>query len=596
MTRMLTEEQVARFHREGYLSPLRVMSEEAAQAVREKLEAHERQPAGRCAANCATSRTCCSSSSPTWCTRRRSSTRSRTSTAPTCSAGPPTSSSRKPARPAFVSWHQDSTYWGLSSPDVVTAWVALTESNQANGAMEVIPGTHLMDQVPHRDTFDNNNLLSRGQEVAVEVDASKAVRLDLRPGEMSLHHVRLVHGSPPNPSDDRRIGFAIRYIPTSVRQIHGEDAATLVRGVGRVQHLRARAGAGVGPAARHGPPAQGADRAQRARSSTAARRSSPTAIRRPAAHSAEVDPKENLDASGRSKRPAPARTCHIAQQGLTLVRKDRSPAQRNRDIGDRPMTALAQLVAAATLVAAIALGSSPDASRSGGTEERPAEDDRLHPAQSVGDQFVPDRGRHRRGLLPRRRPRGPDRDRRWFGAGPAGTGRGPGPDRTTRAGARAQRPRPRRRVVFLYNALPRSSFGITVKRNDPYQSADRAEGQSDRRREPAMVPRSVSPGQSSTMPGCRKARTTPSSRWATEARPRPDFSAGTSRPMSRPPATPRSSMPRRAGTGHHAGQVPVVLRQRLRGDGGLHREEPGRHRGLRPGIGTRHPVHGTRQP
>ncbi|HZH06064.1 MAG TPA: phytanoyl-CoA dioxygenase family protein, partial [Lautropia sp.] len=135
--------------------------------------------------------------------------------------------------PAFVSWHQDSTYWGLSSPDVVTAWVALTESNLANGAMEVIPGTHLMDQVPHKDTFDDNNLLSRGQEVAVEVDASKAVRLDLQPGEMSLHHVRLVHGSPPNPSNDRRIGFAIRYIPTSVRQLHGEDAATLVRGVDR---------------------------------------------------------------------------------------------------------------------------------------------------------------------------------------------------------------------------------------------------------------------------------------------------------------------------------------------------------------------------
>lgn len=63
------------------------------------------------------------------------------------------------------------------------------------------------------------------------VDASKAVRLDLEPGEMSLHHVRFVHGSPPNRSDDRRIGLAIRYIPTSVRQLQGEDSATLVRGV-----------------------------------------------------------------------------------------------------------------------------------------------------------------------------------------------------------------------------------------------------------------------------------------------------------------------------------------------------------------------------
>ena len=132
--------------------------------------------------------------------------------------------------PAFVSWHQDSTYWGLSGTDVVTAWVALSESNVANGAMEVIPGSHLMDQIPHRDTYSDSNLLTRGQEVTVDVDPAQAKVIELKPGEMSLHHVRIIHGSAPNTSPDRRIGFAIRYIPTSVRQIHGEDSATLVRG------------------------------------------------------------------------------------------------------------------------------------------------------------------------------------------------------------------------------------------------------------------------------------------------------------------------------------------------------------------------------
>ena len=139
--------------------------------------------------------------------------------------------------PAFVSWHQDSTYWGLDKPDVVTAWIALTSSNSSNGAMGFIPGTHTQDQIPHRDTFAQNNLLTRGQEVAVEVDESNAVTIELRPGEMSLHHVRLVHGSPPNPSNDRRIGFAIRYIPTTVAQIAGDDSATLVRGVDAYQHF-----------------------------------------------------------------------------------------------------------------------------------------------------------------------------------------------------------------------------------------------------------------------------------------------------------------------------------------------------------------------
>jgi ectoine hydroxylase-related dioxygenase (phytanoyl-CoA dioxygenase family) len=131
--------------------------------------------------------------------------------------------------PSFVSWHQDSTYWGLSAPDVATAWVAFTPSDEGNGAMAVIPRSHTMDQVPHRDTFDQHNLLTRGQEIAVEVDESEAVPLVLRPGEMSLHHVRLVHGSPPNPSGDRRIGYAIRYIPTSrhrpLQSFHARAAA-----------------------------------------------------------------------------------------------------------------------------------------------------------------------------------------------------------------------------------------------------------------------------------------------------------------------------------------------------------------------------------
>jgi non-heme Fe2+,alpha-ketoglutarate-dependent halogenase len=136
--------------------------------------------------------------------------------------------------PSYVSWHQDSTYWGLEPPDIITAWVAFTDSNAANGAMRVIPATHKLDQAPHRDTFATDNLLSRGQEISVDVDESKAAMLQLAAGEMSLHHVRLIHGSDPNPSDDRRIGFAIRYVPTYVRQVAGSaDSATLVRGKDR---------------------------------------------------------------------------------------------------------------------------------------------------------------------------------------------------------------------------------------------------------------------------------------------------------------------------------------------------------------------------
>jgi non-haem Fe2+, alpha-ketoglutarate-dependent halogenase len=138
---------------------------------------------------------------------------------------------KNPHDETYVSWHQDATYWGLSSPEVITAWVAFTPSTPASGCMRVDPGTHAR-QLEHADTFNDKNLLSRGQEVSAKVDAARAVDIVLQPGQMSLHHVLLVHGSEPNRADHRRIGYAVRYIPTHVRQLAPlRDSAMLVRGV-----------------------------------------------------------------------------------------------------------------------------------------------------------------------------------------------------------------------------------------------------------------------------------------------------------------------------------------------------------------------------
>ncbi|HUA51342.1 MAG TPA: phytanoyl-CoA dioxygenase family protein [Candidatus Sulfotelmatobacter sp.] len=237
MPKKLTAAQIAQFETDGYISPIRIMSEADAAEIRRRLEEFEGRTGGPLRGDL---RHKAHLLFPWLADLIR--------LAPMLDAvedlyGPDllcwsTNFFIKEARnPAFVSWHQDSTYWGLSKPDVVTAWVALSPSNLGNGAMEVIPGSHKLDQIPHRDTFDRHNLLTRGQEVAVDVDAKRAVALELKAGEMSLHHVRLVHGSPPNPSDDRRIGFAIRYIPTHVYQLEGEDGATLVRGVDRVRRF-----------------------------------------------------------------------------------------------------------------------------------------------------------------------------------------------------------------------------------------------------------------------------------------------------------------------------------------------------------------------
>lgn len=136
--------------------------------------------------------------------------------------------------PGYVTWHQDSTYWGLDKPDVVTAWIALSPATRESGCMKMLPGSQKLEQLPHHDTLAKDNLLTRGQEIAVDVDEAKARYVELQPGEISLHHVRTVHASAPNRSDDRRIGVAIRYIPPYVRQINGgRDSAWLVRGEDR---------------------------------------------------------------------------------------------------------------------------------------------------------------------------------------------------------------------------------------------------------------------------------------------------------------------------------------------------------------------------
>jgi non-heme Fe2+,alpha-ketoglutarate-dependent halogenase len=139
----------------------------------------------------------------------------------------------------FVSWHQDGAYWGLSQMDVATAWVALGPVTQANGCMRVVPGSHNRPHMPQRETYADNNVLSRGQEIAVSVNDGDAVDLVLRPGEMSLHHLWIVHGSNANTSDIPRIGIAIRYVATRVKQNAPQaPLAMLVRGTDNYGHFR----------------------------------------------------------------------------------------------------------------------------------------------------------------------------------------------------------------------------------------------------------------------------------------------------------------------------------------------------------------------
>jgi non-heme Fe2+,alpha-ketoglutarate-dependent halogenase len=138
--------------------------------------------------------------------------------------------SKQGSGPQYVTWHQDATHWNLSEPRAVTAWVAFTPSTAVNGCQRMIPGSH-HQAVPHRDNGDRLNMLGRREEVIGMVEEARAVDIVLAPGEMSLHHPLVVHGSEPNRSMSRRTGFAIRYIPGDIGQRHGQrNSATLVRG------------------------------------------------------------------------------------------------------------------------------------------------------------------------------------------------------------------------------------------------------------------------------------------------------------------------------------------------------------------------------
>jgi ectoine hydroxylase-related dioxygenase (phytanoyl-CoA dioxygenase family) len=138
---------------------------------------------------------------------------------------------KEPGDPAFVAWHQDAAYWQLDPPDVVTAWIALTESTNENGAVQVLPGSHRAPLLEHGVTDEPDNMLSRGQSIVAPIDPARTRALLLEAGEMSIHHVRLAHGSAPNRSSTRRLGVAIRYVAAHVRKTgHRRDSAILVRG------------------------------------------------------------------------------------------------------------------------------------------------------------------------------------------------------------------------------------------------------------------------------------------------------------------------------------------------------------------------------
>ncbi len=234
MTNLLTPQQVAFFQSEGYLSPIRAISPDEAATCRKCIEDYEALSGEevnrrlKIKAHLAFPRLVALARHP------------RIVAAVQDLIGPDVllfgaSAFAKNAHDSrFVSWHQDSAYYGLDPHEEVTVWVAFSKADSVSGCLRVIPRSHLGADLVHDETYDPNNLLARGQ--TVRVDDGAAVEMPLEPGEFSIHHERTVHGSLPNNSGDRRIGLAFFYMPAHVRSTMGRRAAMQVAGDDRYGH------------------------------------------------------------------------------------------------------------------------------------------------------------------------------------------------------------------------------------------------------------------------------------------------------------------------------------------------------------------------
>jgi ectoine hydroxylase-related dioxygenase (phytanoyl-CoA dioxygenase family) len=229
----LSREQVEFFNENGYLTPLRVMSENRARAILDEVEAFERETAMaadslelkvhlyfdwflklvRGAAVTAIAKDLLGPDILLWATRfwiKRARDRK------------------------YVGWHQDMAYFQLDPQEMITLWMALSPATVANGAMRFAPGSHRHLE-EHLATYDKDSLLSRGQYVP-GVDEAAAIDAVLRPGELSIHHGNLLHSSPPNETDGPRVGIAMMMFPAHVRSTGPRRTATLVCGEDRYHH------------------------------------------------------------------------------------------------------------------------------------------------------------------------------------------------------------------------------------------------------------------------------------------------------------------------------------------------------------------------
>jgi hypothetical protein len=239
MPKLLTQAQIDQYRLDGYVYPLRAFSADRASALRQRLQS--------CEARSGPIKIGGYGSRPhllfTWADEIVHDPRVLDAVedliGPDIRVYTVTLWAKNANDPAIVDWHQDASYFGLEPAEQVTAWVALTESSEASGCVKVMPGSQERGLLHHsiKETAARTRL-PRGQSITKTIDTSDAVSMPLEPGEFSLHHTLIVHGSAANRSSYRRIGLGVSYIPARVRFTGSTRlSAMMVRGTDRYGHF-----------------------------------------------------------------------------------------------------------------------------------------------------------------------------------------------------------------------------------------------------------------------------------------------------------------------------------------------------------------------
>lgn len=238
----LSEDQVARWKHDGFLSPFPLLDKDELQTCREGLRRFEEWLGGPVNAIAEMKWRTMPYLLMPWATKLANDPRVLDAVedllGPDLLIYTSTFFIKEPHSPTIAAWHQDSTYYGLEPKEEITVWIALTEANESAGCMEALSFRGQPRQLRHASRVVEHSVNRASQMIVEPLDDGDPVPMPLAAGSFSMHHGLCPHRSGPNSADHRRIGLGLNYIPTHVRPAGSvKPAAMLVRGVDRHCHF-----------------------------------------------------------------------------------------------------------------------------------------------------------------------------------------------------------------------------------------------------------------------------------------------------------------------------------------------------------------------